>query len=76
VSSTGLTEGGEHELGVAMTTYDIGTTPFGEPTILEGRELEAARRDSAPLRGILFGLALVTPLWVGAGIGVAVLLSL
>ena len=59
-----------------MTTYDVGTRPFGDQTVLEGRELDAARRDSAPIRGILFGLAIVVPIWVGAGLGVAALLSL
>lgn len=58
-----------------MTTYDIGS-PLGERAVLEGRELAAARRDSAPIRGILFGIALVVPIWIGAGIGIAALLSL
>jgi len=58
-----------------MTTYDIGS-PLGERAVLEGRELAAARRDSAPIRGILFGLAIVVPIWVGAGFGIAVLLNL
>lgn len=59
-----------------MTTYDVSSRPFGDPTVLEGRELSAARRDSAPIRGILFGLAIVVPIWVGAGFGVVALLSL
>ncbi|RWZ59607.1 hypothetical protein ELQ92_12320 [Labedella populi] len=59
-----------------MTTYDVSTRPFGEQTPLEGRELAAARRDSAPIRGILFGLAIVVPIWIGAGIGIVALLSL
>lgn len=59
-----------------MTAYDVSTRPFGEQTVLEGQELTAARRDSAPIRGILFGLAIVVPIWIGAGVGVAALLSL
>lgn len=59
-----------------MTTYDVGTQPFGQQTALEGRELSAARRDSAPIRGILFGLAIVAPVWIAAGFGIAALLSL
>ena len=58
-----------------MTTYDVGTRPLDERPVLEGRELAIARRDSAPIRGILFGLAVVVPIWVGAGLGVAALLS-
>jgi hypothetical protein len=58
-----------------MTTYDIGS-PLGEQTLLEGRELAVARRDSAPIRGILFGLAIVAPIWIGAGVGVVALLNL
>ena len=59
-----------------MTTYDIGRRRLGEPSALEGQELAAARRDSAPIRGILFGLAIVVPIWVGAGVGIVALLSL
>lgn len=59
-----------------MTTYDVGTQPFGQPTVLEGTERAVAHRDSAPIRGILFGLAIVVPIWVGAGFGIAALLSI
>jgi hypothetical protein len=59
-----------------MTTYDVSSRPFGEPTPLDGPERAFARRDSAPIRGILFGLAIVAPIWIGAGIGVVALLSL
>ncbi len=58
-----------------MTAYDVSTRPFGEPTALDGPELEAARRDSAPIRGIVFGLAIVVPIWIAAGVGVFALLS-
>lgn len=59
-----------------MTTYDVGSRPLGDPAALDGHELAVARRDSAPIRGILFGLAIVVPIWVAAGVGVAALLSL
>lgn len=59
-----------------MTAFDVTPLTLGEPAPLRGPELAAARRDSAPIRGILFGLAIVTPIWAAAGFGIAALLSL
>jgi hypothetical protein len=59
-----------------MTTYHVSARPIRDVAPLEGTELASARRDSAPIRGILFGLALVVPIWIGAGFGIVALLSL